>query len=130
MKSMDQKIDDLTILVGELAKYNTRVKSDSIFIKAACTIVTTCSLFVVTNTMDLNKQIASKADAEKVNAALRDKISSTSYYMMENRRAKEILNYIDVTYKLRDEDLRILERNKVEESLSNMIQMVTTRSDK
>ena len=140
MQSMSDKIETLILLIEKQQKENNthidafkkaddRKRSDSIFIKAACTIVTLCAGFIVTNTMDISKKLESKADKH----FLTGKLSSTAYMIVENQRAKVILDYIDYTstnYLVRDEELRMAERGRVEQSLKAMVQMTTTRSGK
>lgn len=136
MKSMSDKLDTLISLIEkqqdhieQFKKADDRKKSDSIFIKAACTIVTICAGFVVTNTMNINKELATKADRVE----LSEKLSVTSYGMSENARMRLFLDYVDFTstnYLVRDEELRMAERGRVEKSLKSMVFAVTTRSDK
>jgi len=137
MQSMNDKIDALILLIENqqeqnrlvLEKADNRKKSDSVFIKIACTLVTLCAGFIVTNTMDISKKLEGKADRY----SLAGKLSTTAYAVSEEQRAETILNYIDYTsknYLIRDEELRIAERGRVEKSLGAMIHAVTARSGK
>jgi hypothetical protein len=139
MESMSDKLDTLIALIetqqqenkvyiSMLKKADDRKKSDSVFIKVAATLVTGAAMFVVTNTMKLNNKIESKADKHM----FAEKLSTAAYSLSENQRAEIFLNYVDYTsknYLVRDEELRISERGRVEKSLSAMINAVTTRGE-
>ena len=134
---MSGKLDTLILLIQKQQQENNahmellknaddRKKSDSIFIKVAATLVTGAAMFLVTNTMDLNKKLESKADKYLMS----EKLSTLAYALSENDRARLFLDYVDFCdkhYLVRDEELRIVERGKVEKSLSSMVQAFTVR---
>lgn len=128
--SVDEKIDALLLRIEES---NRIKKADSLVIKVVGAVMTIFTGFLVVNQMQMNTQLSdlrnNKADKKEVAECL----TASSYGVIATNRSEVMLNYVDWmfnNYNVRDEDLHIAERGKVDKSLAGMVQMITTRSGK
>lgn len=126
----DDKID---ALFGKIEEANKLKRSDSLVIKVVGAVMTIFTGFLVVNQMQMNTQLSDLRNNKAEKDAVAQCLTASSYGIIAKNRSEAILNYIDWIsnhYNIRDEELRIIERGKVDKSLSGMIQMITTRSDK
>lgn len=128
--SVDEKIDTLLIRIEESNKIK---KADSLVIKIVGAVMTIFTGFLVVNQMQMNTQLSDLRNTKADKKVVAQCLTASSYGAISSVRAEVILNYVDWManhYNVRDEELRISERGKVDKSLSGMVQMITTRSGK
>lgn len=123
--------DKIDALFEKIEEANKLKKEDSIIIKIVGAVMTIFTGFLVVNQMQMNTQISDLANNKADREALVECLTSSSYGVIATNRDEVILNYVDWIakhYNIRDEELRMAERGKVDKSLSGMVQMITTRS--
>lgn len=124
--------ENIELLISEVRKSNERKKTDSIIIKIVGGMLTVVCVFFITFMVNISNKVTVLENMKADRVDLNEKLSVTSYAILEENRAKSILNYVDDLNRdvyVKDEEL-ICARVRLDNRLKDMIQVVTTRSGK